>query len=658
MAPEILFSNIQPDPIDLRDRKFNYIPTLKPLEQILNNEPFRDNGQIDKVKNQLNTSACTGFALSSMVEVLLEKSRRTRQPDRLENLGRISPFMLYYFARRYDEYPGETDADTGSSARGAMKAWKKHGACAARFWQAAGLPTATDWIRDAFTHPLGAYYRVDISSLTDMHAALSETGVLYVTAAIHEGWRQPGADGKINYNRTSNTLGGHAFLIVGYDENGFWIQNSWGTDWGKSGFAHLSYADWNQNAWDAWVAQGGVSTSYFLQNIATGLNISCEPARSVLQDIAAEGKINPTLYEKALLSTNREISAQQINPYIVDLENNGILSRSGSFTTTEEDLSLLVNHYIPSATADFGLAAESPIDIAIYAHGGLVNEADAEKTARTWIPALYANRIIPIFIMWETGFRDVIKNIFFDTINPSDNQTAGGFLDTLKTKTASTTDRTIEATLAIPGTVAWDEIKSNAANATLNQIGGLRKLYQTFTARYQDAFLRRFRFHLIGHSAGSIFHAHLLPAMINAGFRVDGLYFMAPALRNDLFETNILPHYSQGTVPCYTQFHLNDATELADNCMHAYGKSLLYLVSNAFERKRETPILGMEKFVKATPLVANRPNPATATWDWIASPTGSDAAVGSRTSSLSHGGFGTEPQTMASIINRITGRRP
>jgi C1A family cysteine protease len=32
--------------------------------------------------------------------------------------------------------------------------------------------------------------------------------------------------------------------VVGYDERGFVVQNSWGTAWRASGFAVLPYDDW------------------------------------------------------------------------------------------------------------------------------------------------------------------------------------------------------------------------------------------------------------------------------------------------------------------------------------------------------------------------------------------------------------------------------
>ena len=38
-----------------------------------------------------------------------------------------------------------------------------------------------------------------------------------------------------------STQGGHAVLICGYDSDGVYIQNSWGEDWGQSGFALVTW---------------------------------------------------------------------------------------------------------------------------------------------------------------------------------------------------------------------------------------------------------------------------------------------------------------------------------------------------------------------------------------------------------------------------------
>lgn len=95
----------------------------------------------------------------------------------------VSPYMLYSMARRYDEFPG-SEEDAGSSLRSALKGWYKHGACRAELWQALDMPAAakdaaTDWWIDAVKRPMGAYYRVDTRSVTDMHVVLNEVRILY-----------------------------------------------------------------------------------------------------------------------------------------------------------------------------------------------------------------------------------------------------------------------------------------------------------------------------------------------------------------------------------------------------------------------------------------------------------------------------------------------
>ena len=115
--------------------------------------------------------------------------------------------------------------------------------------------------------PLGAYYRVNARRLDDMQSALTELNAVAASAAIHEGWRKPVREmhnGQPIWvirrpeGRDPEPLGGHAFLLAGYNDVGFLVQNSWGTTWGRHGYATLPYADWLDNAYDAWVARPGV----------------------------------------------------------------------------------------------------------------------------------------------------------------------------------------------------------------------------------------------------------------------------------------------------------------------------------------------------------------------------------------------------------------
>jgi hypothetical protein len=96
--------------------------------------------------------------------------------------------------------------------------------------------------------------------VADLQAAINETGVVFVTAQIHEGWHQPRRWIDQSQPGRGNDRG-HSFLLIGYDESGFWILNSWDDTWRRAGFAKLSYADWEANGKDAWVGQLGVKRS-------------------------------------------------------------------------------------------------------------------------------------------------------------------------------------------------------------------------------------------------------------------------------------------------------------------------------------------------------------------------------------------------------------
>lgn len=648
MADQI--RNMRPDPPDFRDRFYN--PILSPLEPEFNAQPHEHPAWTARVKHQGDTSACTGFALSTMVEVLAFKRWEERQGQD-EPPGTFSPYMLYYFARRYDEFKND-DEDGGSTARAGMKAWHKHGVCRIAHWKELRKKPSTadqEWVNDAFQTPLGSYYRVNHQSIPDLHAAINETGVVYVTAETHDGWSKPNEKGWIVYRRGLPPAGGHAFLLVGYNENGFWIQNSWGPGWGQKGFAHLSYTDWAENGWDAWVGQLGVYISSHSEDLSHGLQYDlAQRYRRETKSLTASQK-NAIVASRAMLSGNEVVRAQQINPYIVNLQNNGRLSDDGKFRTTTRDLDDMADFYLPEAVRDWKLKADDPIDVALYAHGGLVAESDAAEAAALWIPTLYASRIFPVFFMWETGLLDTLGNIFREMFGAERRaeRLAGG----LKDRLLNFFDDRLEGIAALPGTPIWEEIKENAERATSNPQGGLRLLARAMNKLPQDL-TARLRFHLIGHSAGAIFHAHLLPALIDGGLRVQGVYLMAPACRVDLFREKILPAYQSGKIEHFAQFHMRDDFEQDDACLGVYNRSLLYLVSNAFERMRGRPILGMEKFVDQS----LRKKPASKkvqTWDFIASPTPVNSPASRRSHATTHGGFDNDEPTILSILARIKG---
>ena len=44
---------------------------------------------------------------------------------------------------------------------------------------------------------------------------------------------------------------GHAMVIVGYNETGFIIRNSFGEKWGDNGYCEYPYSEWGSH-WEVW----------------------------------------------------------------------------------------------------------------------------------------------------------------------------------------------------------------------------------------------------------------------------------------------------------------------------------------------------------------------------------------------------------------------
>lgn len=642
-APSSETCAVQPDPPDFRDRI--YAPTLRPLSSEFNAAPYRDPQFAGTVTNQGSTLACTGFALASMVRQLTTSG-----------IGPFSPYMLYYFARRYDEF-GEDDRDLGSTARAAMMAWQKHGVCRYDLWPELGTaPSETDgrWAANAFSVPLGAYYRVDHSSISDLHAAVNETGAVYVTARIHGGWEAvrhlaPGASPTIPISHEHESWGGHAFLIVGYDREGFWIQNSWGAEWGLHGFARLSYGDWRANAMDAWVAQLGVNISRKATSLGMGLG-AVPGAQEILASSALQaGGIAAPLHP--LLSTNPYVRARQLDPYVIKLDEHGRVSNRGKFATTYSGMRSLLSHYLPHAVDAWDLGPGDPIDIAIFVHSGLGDEEKVARSAERWIPGLFSARIFPVFVAWETDLLGTLRNLTEQALKPQPGAAGAGFW----ARNASWKEDRFERFMATTGARSWKA-------AIHSQYEAAWRLHDLFE-NWPSYPLERLRFHLIGHGAGTIFLERLLDQWrwrwrneTDNGIRIDSIYYMASASTVGEFRERMLEFFRTGRIRAFTNFGLADEFERSDSSHTLpYDKSLLYLISNAFEQRRGTPLLGMERNID--PWLQERPNADTEVWDWIIGPNSRSEDERFRCGAKSHADFDDDLLTFKAILARLEDRR-
>jgi hypothetical protein len=615
-----------PDRIDPND--WRYQPSLRSLpDQLVNCHLVPD------ILDQGEEGACTGFALAAVVNFLL----RQRGSQRL-----VSPRMLYDLARRYDEWPGENYV--GSSARGAMKAWERHGVCTRHEWPDVihGAHNLNeDLARQALKTPGGAYYRVDFRQVRHVHAALHEVGIVYASLMVHAGWGVPGpktveirGDAETGgedmtlpvIERRGRADGGHAVALVGYTAQGFIVQNSWGLAWGSNGFALLPYEDFMLHATDVWVAQLGVP---------------------VTADLWMRGAADEL---SGRFRAGQAISLAEIRPYVIDVANNGDLSDHGEYWTTEDDLARLFMETIPKRTEKW-----SKRRVMVFIHGGLNSEKNAAKRILAYRDICLKNEIYPLHIMWESDWLTSTKNILKDRFTDADTRAGGTFLDHLR----EARDRVLELTLARPAGKLWSEMKENARLASERANGAMRLVVKyAGYAKTQMAATpgADWELHVVAHSAGSIFAAHAIDPLKELGMHWRSLQLIAPAMRMDLFRDKMSTHIDRNECPRPTLYVLSDVGELDDD-VGPYGKSLLYLVSNALEGAREVPLLGMQKYLEqATDIRSMLERDIDGLPGIVIS--GADGPVGAIAKSDTHGGFDNDPNTKNSVLRRILGSTP
>lgn len=199
----------------------------------------------------------------------------------------LSRLFLYYEERRLE---GTTDKDAGATMRSIGKALNKVGICTDELWPYIeenfddDPPAEAD--SNALGHRIAAYKKLSSMLAIKQYIAEKHRPVL-IGMQVYESFEKVSHDGIVPMPDTSKEklLGGHAVLVVGYDDNfkkqekdwnlnifekiikiffgsneednkGYFIvRNSWGPDWGDKGYFYLPYTFMKKHAFDFWVIE-------------------------------------------------------------------------------------------------------------------------------------------------------------------------------------------------------------------------------------------------------------------------------------------------------------------------------------------------------------------------------------------------------------------
>ena len=132
----------------------------------------------------------------------------------------VDPFVLYRLAQSMDEWPGEEPLYFGTSVRAGIKAY------------ASLYPGVVD-----------SY--VWTQSVAEVERCLLSTGPVLLGTIWHESMFETDEDGFIIVDRSSEIVGGHAYIANGRNskEKKTRLKNSWGREWGVEGRAWIRDED-------------------------------------------------------------------------------------------------------------------------------------------------------------------------------------------------------------------------------------------------------------------------------------------------------------------------------------------------------------------------------------------------------------------------------
>lgn len=196
--------------------------------------------QCSPVENQGEIGSCTANATTSAVEFLLKKMKQGERE--------LSRLFLYYATRVWVAGDDPT-SDNGAMIRDVMKAMASYGTCTEEIWpydltKFSNVPSPMARA-EAKNRQILHYYRCQ--NLRAIKGCLAEGYPVVGGFSVPES-----IEGDITLKTgfvlyplpKENFIGGHAVLIVGYDDRKklLTFQNSWGTEWGDKGFGYLPYA--------------------------------------------------------------------------------------------------------------------------------------------------------------------------------------------------------------------------------------------------------------------------------------------------------------------------------------------------------------------------------------------------------------------------------
>jgi C1A family cysteine protease len=226
----------KPDLPDRRDLSY-----AAPAEVLSALPPKVDlTAQCPPVYDQGQLGSCTANSIGGAFEFeLLKQGLQDFMPSRL---------FIYYNERVIEN---TVNNDNGAQIRDGIKSVSKQGVCSETLWPYIISEFAVKPYQSCYTAALSniatSYHRVS-RNINQMKGCIADGYPFVIGFTVYSGFESPevAKTGKLNLpTNVESVVGGHAVLVVGYDDNNdtgrFIVRNSWGPGWGLQGYFTMPY---------------------------------------------------------------------------------------------------------------------------------------------------------------------------------------------------------------------------------------------------------------------------------------------------------------------------------------------------------------------------------------------------------------------------------
>ncbi|MBN2441812.1 MAG: hypothetical protein JXJ04_10710 [Spirochaetales bacterium] len=205
--------------------------------------------------NQGNQGSCTGWSTAYAYKSFHERVER--------NWALNTETHLFSPAYIYNQING--GVDEGAYIPDALELMKSKG-CATLSSMPYNEgnytrqpPASAD--NEAKKYKAKSYMSVDFHNLYEMKSILAGKNCIVVGLDVYENFDS--YSGGILKSVQGSNMGGHAILVVGYNDNkkAYKLINSWGTYWGEKGFIWINYDTFEQITFEAWVMYDDVQST-------------------------------------------------------------------------------------------------------------------------------------------------------------------------------------------------------------------------------------------------------------------------------------------------------------------------------------------------------------------------------------------------------------